>query len=143
MAIAKLSRPALQLAPDRSVREAIELMAEHEVGAITVTQRGLPIGIFTERDLLRRVMLERRDPSQTPVSEVMSAPVDTVPANLSFEEAVAIMRSRHHRHLIVVDDAGAVLGIVALRYVLFGLMDEAARKVDSLQAHIMADAPGG
>jgi CBS domain-containing protein len=143
MAIHKLARAALEVAPDRSVREAIELMAKHEVGAITVTQQGQPIGIFTERDLLRRVVLERRDPTETRVSEVMSTPVDTVPASMSFEEAVAIMRTRHHRHLVVLDEQGAVAGIVALRYVLYDMMDEAARKVDSLQAYVMADAPGG
>jgi hypothetical protein len=78
MAIHKLARAALEVAPDRSVREAIELMAKHEVGAITVTQQGQPIGIFTERDLLRRVVLERRDPTETRVSEVMSTPVTDI-----------------------------------------------------------------
>jgi CBS domain-containing protein len=143
MEIQKLARPALQIDPGRTVREAVELMAEHEVGAITVTQEQRPIGIFTERDLLRRVVLERRDPGQTRVSDVMSAPVDAVPPDLSFEEAVTIMRTRQHRHLVVVNEQGAVTGIVALRYVLYDMMDEAALKVDGLQAQVMADALGG
>ena len=142
-AIQELSRPALEVDPECSVRAAVHLMAHHRVGAVTVTRERRPIGIFTERDLLRRVVLEGRDPRQTPLSQVMSSPVDAVPGYTTLEEAVAIMRSRHHRHLAVVDDHGELTGIVPLRYLLYDLVDEAARKVDSLEAHIMADAPGG
>jgi CBS domain-containing protein len=143
MAIHELSRPALEVAPDRSVLDAVRLMAERRVGAATVTRDGQPIGIFTERDLLRRVVLEGRDSSRTAVSEVMTSPVDTVPAHTTIEEAVTIMRSRHHRHLAVIDDRGRLSGIVSLRYLLYHLMDQADRKVDSLEAQLMADAPGG
>ena len=139
----RLIQPRPAVDPLTSVEEAVRLMTENAVGAVPVTKGGKLLGIFTERDLMSRVVMGRKDPRTTPVSAVMTSPVLTIESSATVEEAAAVMQSRHIRHLAVVDDNGDLKGLVALRYLLFEKMGGLERKVDDLEAFIMTDGPGG
>ena len=103
-----------QAPPGTSVRAACRLMAEHQCGSVLVTERGRLLGIFTEGDLVRRVLAPGRDPNLTLLVEVMTADPDTIRPRESVDEAIRRMDEYRYRHLPVVD-GGAVVGMVALR----------------------------
>jgi CBS domain-containing protein len=126
-----------------TVMEAVRRMAGAHIGAVAVVANQRIQGVFTERDLMQRVVLEGREPATTPLREVMTSPVVTVPDATSVAEAAAIMRARHIRHLAVVDDEGQFRALVALRYLLYDLLSDLEVKVDSLEGYIMADGIGG
>jgi CBS domain-containing protein len=100
---------------DATVMDAVRYMAIRHIGAVLVGKDGVLEGIFTERDLLTRVVAKGLDPDQTPLHRAMTASPDTVSPNQSASEALERMHRRGYRHLPVVDDAGKVVGIVALR----------------------------
>jgi CBS domain-containing protein len=100
---------------DATVMDAVRYMAIRRIGAVLVGKDGALEGIFTERDLLMRVVAKGLDPDQTPLHRAMTASPDTVSPNQSASEALELMHRRGYRHLPVVDDAGKVAGIVALR----------------------------
>lgn len=99
---------------DVTVVEAAILMKEQNIGGLLVTDHGHTIGIFTERDLMKRVVAERRDPTSTRVQEVMSEDVACCKPDTLIDEARAIMRDRRIRHLPVIDDQGQLIGLVSI-----------------------------
>jgi len=109
----KGSRLVHTVTQEATVLEAVEAMCAAGVGALLVCDRGAPLGIFSERDLMTRVILERRDPSATQVGEVMNTEVACVSLETSTDEAMAIMTERRCRHLPVVHK-GAVVGLVSI-----------------------------
>jgi len=147
MGLLQLAQETPEVLPDTFVLDAVALMAKGRVGAIVVTSPGdigrKVVGVFTERDLMRRVVNERRDPATTRLREVMTSPVQTVSDRTSVAEAASLMRQHHIRHLVIVDDHGTLQGVVAQRYLLYDLMGDLELKVNGLQSFIMADGPGG
>lgn len=99
--------------PAATVISAVERMCEAHVGAVLVCNAGIPLGIFSERDLMRRVILARRDPATTTVAEVMTADVVCVAPDTPAREAMAIMTDRRCRHLPVVS-GGRVTGMLSI-----------------------------
>jgi CBS domain-containing protein len=143
MGLLRLAQATPEISPKATVQEAVRIMTEGHVGAIAVTEGRKIAGIFTERDLMRRVVYAGKDPAGTLVEEAMTSPVVTVSDSTSVGDATVIMRSRHIRHLAIVDGDGELVGMVALRYLLYDTMEELERKVDSLEGYMMADALGG
>jgi CBS domain-containing protein len=143
MGLMRLAQETPEVSPDVSVMDAVRVMTEAQVGAIAVTSGRKIVGIFTERDLMKRVVYEGRNPSAVALRDAMTTPVETVSNSCSVAEAAAIMRDRHIRHLAVVDERGDLLGLVAQRYLLHDLMNDLELKVDNLEGYIMADGPGG
>jgi CBS domain-containing protein len=137
------AQETVEVAQEVSVMEAVARMAEAQVGAIAITRGRHIVGIFTERDLMNRVVFARRDPDSTRIGDVMTSPVELVADRTSVAEAATIMRARHIRHLAVVDDHGDLVGLVAQRWLLDSLLSDLEVKVDSLEGYIMADGPGG
>ncbi|MCX8205093.1 MAG: CBS domain-containing protein [Candidatus Nezhaarchaeota archaeon] len=86
-----------------TVRDAAQLMVEREVGSVIVTEAGRPVGILTERDVLRRVVMRGLDPSKVKVREVMSSPLITVKADAYIIDAGRLMADRNIRRLLVVE----------------------------------------
>jgi CBS domain-containing protein len=125
------------------VAEAVRVMVEAKVGAIAIVDGRKIVGVFTERDLMRRVVHAGRDPAATRLRDVMTTPVQTVVDETSVPQAATLMRTHHIRHLAVVDGNGDYLGMVALRYLLYDIMAELEKKVGDLNSWVMADAPGG
>jgi CBS domain-containing protein len=98
-----------------TVAEAVALMSQKGIGAVIIQNRGGPVeGIVTERDLMRRVLNEGRDPKTTPTSQVMSREVRRIPSSATVEEGLRLMVVHGHRHLLVEDD-GNVQGLVSIR----------------------------
>jgi CBS domain-containing protein len=104
----------LSVGPDATVLSAALLMNEHRVGCLLVRDGGELRGIFTERDILRRVVAERRDPSTTPVRDVMTADVMCCRLHTDMAEARVVMMERRIRHLPVLDDHGALCGMISI-----------------------------
>jgi CBS domain-containing protein len=115
-----------------SARTAARLMASSNSSCAVVTLEDQPIGMITEWDLLTRVVILGRDPSKTPVSEVMSAPLWTIPSYSKIDEAVSLMIEKGFRRLVVKDD-DKVLGLVSLMH-LEGNNREASIPLKSLQS---------
>lgn len=104
----------LTIGPAASVLQAALLMNEHRVGALVVVEGGRVVGMFTERDVLLRVVAERRDPEATRVSEVMTAAVVCCAPETTVDEARGVMRDRRIRHLPVADADGQLLGLISI-----------------------------
>ena len=143
MGLLRLVQETPEVAPEVSVAEAVAIMTTRRVGAVAVTRGRKILGVFTERDLMRRVVFEMRDPAATLIKDVMTSPARTVPESVSVEEAAAVMRKSHFRHLAVVDKDGNLLGLVGLRYLLYEMLEELERKVGGLHGDLMVDGPGG
>jgi CBS domain-containing protein len=91
------------IGPNASVREAAQVMNEHRIGALVVLEAGRLCGMFTERDILRRVVAQCRDPEHTPVHEVMTTDVICCTPQMSIEDARSVMKDRRIRHLPVLE----------------------------------------
>ena len=104
----------LTIGPAASVIQAALLMNEHRVGSLVVVEDGRVVGMFTERDVLQRVVAGRRDPEGTRVSEVMTAAVVCCPPETTVDEVRGVMRDRRIRHLPVVDAGGRLLGLISI-----------------------------
>ena len=102
------------IGPDATVLQAALVMNEHKIGATLVTDGGRVVGVFSERDVLRRVVGEQRDPAGTRVAEVMTQEVVCCTPETTLEEAGGAMMTRRIRHLPVVDGGGQLLGVVSI-----------------------------
>jgi CBS domain-containing protein len=123
------------ISPESTVAEAIRQMLEARVGAITVVDSERVVaGIFTERDVMRRVTYKGRDPKTTPVADVMTRPVELATEATTDAEALAVMLTRHYRHLPVVDGKGRLLGMASIRHVLCARVDELLEELQQQRA---------
>jgi CBS domain-containing protein len=105
-----------------TVRAAVDVMAEREIGAVLVmTEDELVAGIFSERDLLMRVVKPGLDPKTTPISMVMSRTVRFVSPGTTVEAAMALMHLNRHRHLLVIDGP-KVHGLVSMRDLVYQIV---------------------
>ncbi len=100
--------------PTASVREAVDRMNQHKIGALVVMAAGEVVGMFTERDVLRRVVGENRSPADTTVDEVMSGEVVCCGPDAQLDEVATIMKNRRIRHLPVCDDKGELRGLISI-----------------------------
>jgi len=98
---------------DTTVMRAVKLMNKHEIGCLIVTKSGKPIGIVTERDLLKRVLAESRDPEKARICEIMSAPLVFGDPNMDMEDTVKFMLNMKIKKLPIVK-RGKLLGLVTL-----------------------------
>jgi CBS domain-containing protein len=121
--------------PDAPVLEAIRKMAEHGVGALLVVSDGQLKGILSERDYARKVILKGRSSSDTPVRDIMSWPVHTVPPALSSQECMKIMTERRVRHLPVLD-GNQLLGMLSIGDLVRAVLEEQAQTIEQLETYI-------
>jgi CBS domain-containing protein len=112
--LAGKSRHVHCIGPDASVLEAALLMNQHKIGSLVVIDEGFVVGIITERDLLQRVVAQRRDPALASVQEVMTAEVVCCRPHTTVEEARGVMKNRRVRHLPVVDEARHLSGLISI-----------------------------
>jgi CBS domain-containing protein len=137
------SKPPLTVSPTESATRAASAMTERGVGAAAVLDGTKVIGIVTERDLMKKIVAEQRDPVRTTVRDIMTSPALSIRLKTTVDEAANLMRKHHIRHLLVLDEHDALVGIVALRYLLYDLMDDLKRDVGDLMGYVMTDGPGG
>ena len=129
---------------DATVAEAIHKMLDYHVGAVAVVDSEYRVaGIFTERDVLRKLSLSRLDPQSTSVRELMTTPVEMATCDTGAGEALSIMLERHFRHLPVADHNGKLLGVLSIRNLLEWRVDDLSHELDSLQQYMTNDGPGG
>ena len=136
-------KPPLTVASGDTVVQAARAMTDRRVSAATVLDGAAVVGVLTERDVIQKVVAGGRDPNTTRVRDVMSSPVQSVGVKTSVATAAALMRKHDIRHLVVLDENQALVGMLALRYLLYDLMDDMERDVGDLMRYIMTDGPGG
>lgn len=120
-----------------TVLETVRVMVERNIGAVPVVHNGKLVGIFSERDLMRRVVAEGRDPRSTCMAEVMTDDPLTVNTHEDLQECMAMMRRHGFRHLPVCHD-GQLVGIVSLRDILLHDLDEKDDEVRMMRAYIQS-----
>ena len=123
------------LAPEATVREAVDLMRERKIGAILITKASGLVGIFTERDLLNRVVGEKLDCDTTKLSQVMTNNPDRVGPNDRCRLAFDLMQSKGYRHLPVVDGE-KVVGVLSVRDLFNAVRQDLEYEVKEQQAFI-------
>ena len=129
---------------DATVAEAIHKMLDYHVGAVAVVDAEYRVaGIFTERDVLRKLSLSRLDPQVTSVRELMTTPVEMATHDTGAGEALTIMLERHFRHLPVADNNGKLLGMLSIRNLLEWRVEDLSHELDSLHQYMTNDGPGG
>lgn len=121
---------------DATVQEAADIMAESNVGCVMVMDHGKMQGLFTERDLMRRVVHERRDPRETKVRDVMTTEIATVGPELTVGEAMALCTEKRLRHLPVYADNGDLLGMVSAGDLTKWAISEQEHTIDDLTRYI-------
>jgi CBS domain-containing protein len=115
-----------------TVADAVQLMIDNVVGAVAVVDdQGIVAGMFTERDVLEKFALSRRDPRETPVRELMSPMVEMATEETTPAEALKVMLEHHYRHMPVVDERGKVLGILSIRHILENKIDDLLRQLEA------------
>lgn len=114
----------LWIDPLETVFEAARILNEHRVGAVLVQIDGYLVGIVSERDYISKVILDHKASKQTKVSEIMTRDVITVQRDTSVTDCINLMQQHHIRHLPVME-AGRAVGIVSLRDLFLGVMEEA------------------
>jgi len=124
------------IGPEKPVLDAIRLMADKHVGALLVMRGDELIGIVSERDYARKVILKGRSSADTPVSEIMTAPVISVAPGDSAHRCMRLMTDMRIRHLPVVDSA-KVVGMLSIGDLVKAVIDEQAAELEQLQRYIV------
>jgi CBS domain-containing protein len=121
--------------PETPVLEAIRAMAEHGIGALLVMTDRRLVGIVSERDYARKVILLGRASADTPVADIMSTPVITVQPNDTVQKCMQLMTDRHVRHLPVTD-GDKVLGMVSIGDLVKAVIAEQQQQIEQLESYI-------
>jgi len=99
--------------PDTKIRDAVELMNKNEIGCLVATRKGKPVGIMTERDVLKKIVCQSKNPEQTKVSEIMSKPLIVGKVDMDWREAAKLMLDHNIKKLPILD-GGKLVGLVTL-----------------------------
>ncbi|MEG0862682.1 MAG: CBS domain-containing protein [Pseudomonas sp.] len=126
------------IAPDQMVLDALKLMADKNVGALPVVEGGQVVGIVSERDYARKMVLKGRSSVGTPVSAIMSAPVITVDPHQNIDYCMSMMTNSHLRHLPVVEN-GELLGLLSIGDLVKEAIAEQANMIQQLEQYIRGD----
>jgi len=124
--------------PDTLVFDALKLMAQHDIGAVLVTEGSQLVGIFTERDYARKLALKGLSSKDVRVGDMMTGAVATVPATEKVTEVMGIMSRRRFRHLPVMD-AGQLVGIITIGDVVKTVIDEQETTIRQMASYISGD----
>lgn len=121
--------------PDAPVLEAIRLMADRHIGAVPVMRGAELLGILSERDYARKVILMGRSSADTPVRDIMSTPVTTISPDEAVHNCMEIMTQQRIRHLPVVDK-GKVVGMISIGDLVKAVIEEQQQTIDQLERYI-------
>ncbi|MNN34098.1 inosine 5'-monophosphate dehydrogenase [compost metagenome] len=135
---AKQSLHVHTIAPDQMVLDSLRVMADANVGALPVVKDGTVVGVVSERDYARKLVLLGRSSIGTPVSAIMSSPVVTVDTHQTIDTCMTIMTERHLRHLPVVED-GQLLGLLSIGDLVKEAIAEQADLIRQLEQYIRGE----
>jgi CBS domain-containing protein len=127
------------VSPTTRVFEALQMMAEKDVGALLVVDGKTLVGVFSERDYARKVILKGKSSKEMHVSEIMSSPPIFIEPDISVEQALALMSAKHVRHLPVMEK-NHLVGIVTIGDLVKALIDEQKVVIDHLEKYILANS---
>jgi CBS domain-containing protein len=123
------------VSPETTVFEALQLMAQKNIGCLLVLSDGQLEGIFSERDYARKIILKGRSSKETPVGEIMTSPVFSVVPEQTIRDCMALMSERHIRHLPVLE-RGRVVGMVSISDVVNWVINEQQTRITQLEQSI-------
>ena len=135
--LAKKGSDVITVMSGETVLRAAQLMSDRGIGGLVVAERGRPVGMFTERDILRRVVAQRHDPATTKVVDAMTSPVIACAPDTSVEECAAMMTEKRIRHLPVVDE-NRLAGVITIGDVLAFRVVEQQTTIEYMH-HFMFD----
>lgn len=139
---AKKSQHIHTVSPKTSIFEALELMAAKDISAVLVLENERLVGIFTERDYARKVILKGRSSKETSISELMTQNLLTISPTQTVDDVMEIMTKNRFRHLPVVE-RGQLIGIVTIGDAVKTVIDQQQKTIDQLAGYIAGDiAPG-
>ena len=136
-------KEVVKVSKTATVMDAVRAMAKSRVGAVVVLDEHKLLGVFTERDVVTRVVLEKRDTESTRVADVMTTSVLTVRDDADRSQALRLMIDNHIRHLPVIDKDGRVAAMLSMRHLLREDIQELRQTVWALVADSAADGAGG
>ncbi len=125
------------VSPSTSVYDALQIMAEKDVGALLVVNGKTLVGVFSERDYARKVILQGKSSKDMLVSEIMSSPPIFIEPDNTIEQGLALMSAKHVRHLPVMDK-NRLIGIVTIGDLVKSLIVEQKMVIDHLEKHILS-----
>ncbi len=131
----KVERRVALLKEDNTALDAAVLMSEHHIGSVIVSRASQVTGIFTERDLMRNVVRDRKDAATVRLSEVMRKSPVSVQANERCERCIELMKENRCRHLLVYDQ-DAFVGVISLRDLLVLLLEEKEELIHELTRYV-------
>jgi len=130
------------IGPEATVFDAIRWMSEKNVGALLVIESGDLLGIISERDYTRKVILKDRSSKHTMVREIMTKDVTTIAPDATVEEAMRVMTKHHVRHLPVVDGEGHVSGVISIGDLVERTIATQRLVLEQLEGYIVGRYPG-
>ena len=125
----------LSIGPDETVYEAIRQMAEHGIGALLVVEHGEPVGLLSERDYSRKVILRGLRSRETTVRTIMSSPLLTISPDASVQHGLSMMTEKFIRHIPVLDGAG-VMGMVSIGDLVKAVIQDQEALIEQLESYI-------
>jgi CBS domain-containing protein len=135
---AKKSADVWSVPPDTLVYRALQLLNEKGIGALLVMEKGELVGIVSERDYARKVILEGKSSKETPTKEIMSTKIYVVSPESTMEECMALMNEQRIRHLPVVEKGSKrILGVISIGDVLKTIISEQKIMIENLSGYIM------
>ena len=132
--------PPIIVSPKFTVMEAVEASLAARVGAVAVVEDHRLKGIFTERDMMYKVVHQRMDPDTTPIEAVMTSPVLTIPREKRVDEVLEMMLDQHIRHLPIIGEGEKVEGMLSIRNVLQYMVRDLRQNLRFVEAYI-TDSP--
>jgi hypothetical protein len=123
------------VSPQSTVRQALELMADKNIGALLVLEENQLVGMFSERDYARKVVLKGKSSVDTQVQDIMTTEVICVKVNQTFTECMQTMTDHHIRHLPVMDEQ-KVIGLISIGDVVKVILQEHTRTIEELKSYI-------
>ncbi len=131
----KRDSSVFHVAPEVMVFDGLKLLASYGVGAMVVLERGVLVGIFSERDYTRKVALQGRNSRETTIAEIMTRNVITVPPTAGTRVCMSLMSTNKIRHLPVVE-GGKVLGLISIRDIMDDIIADHEQTISHLQSYI-------